>query len=68
MTSHVILFKNMDYAYNVMSKTLLFFFPVVGHGMIVDGHPVVEPWGRRLMASETENKTVKNCSDPGILL
>ncbi|CAN9507907.1 unnamed protein product [Ophioblennius macclurei] len=37
-----------------------------GHGMMVEGHPDVERWGRRLMASESENQTEKNCSEPAI--
>ncbi|XP_022073139.1 sodium/potassium/calcium exchanger 4 isoform X1 [Acanthochromis polyacanthus] len=37
-----------------------------GHGMIVEGHPDLEHWGRRLMASEPENITEKNCSEPAI--
>ncbi|XP_008274966.1 sodium/potassium/calcium exchanger 4 [Stegastes partitus] len=38
-----------------------------GHGMIVEGHPDLEHWGRRLMASVPENKTEeKNCSEPAI--
>ncbi|XP_054871885.1 sodium/potassium/calcium exchanger 4 isoform X3 [Amphiprion ocellaris] len=38
-----------------------------GHGMIVEGHPGLEHWGRRLMASVPENKTEeKNCSEPAI--
>ena len=37
--------------------------------MIVEGHPVAEHWGRRLMASVPDNETVeKNCSEPGMLL
>lgn len=39
---------------------------VSGHGMIVEGHPDLEHWGRRLMASEPDNETeAKNCSEPG---
>lgn len=39
-----------------------------GHGMIVEGHPSVEHWGRRLMASSLDNETEqKNCSEPGTL-
>ncbi|XP_027896349.1 sodium/potassium/calcium exchanger 4 isoform X2 [Xiphophorus couchianus] len=38
-----------------------------GHGMIVEGHPDLEHWGRRLMASRFENDTEsKNCSEPAI--
>ncbi|KAM9703962.1 sodium/potassium/calcium exchanger 4 isoform 3-T3 [Menidia menidia] len=38
-----------------------------GHGMIVEGHPNQEHWGRRLMASALENDTEpKNCSEPAI--
>ncbi|XP_034554826.1 sodium/potassium/calcium exchanger 4 isoform X2 [Notolabrus celidotus] len=38
-----------------------------GHGMIVEGHPNSEHWGRRLMASALENETEpKNCSAPAI--
>nr|XP_046229325.1 sodium/potassium/calcium exchanger 4 isoform X1 [Scatophagus argus] len=38
-----------------------------GHGMTVKGHPVVENWGRRLMASVPDNETEpKNCSEPAI--
>uniref|UniRef100_A0A3B4HBB4 Solute carrier family 24 member 4 n=1 Tax=Pundamilia nyererei TaxID=303518 RepID=A0A3B4HBB4_9CICH len=38
-----------------------------GHGMIVEGHPDHEIWGRRLMASVPENETEeKNCSAPAI--
>ncbi|CAG5928321.1 unnamed protein product [Menidia menidia] len=38
-----------------------------GHGMIVEGHPNLEHWGRRLMASAMENDTEpKNCSEPAI--
>ncbi|MEQ2260090.1 hypothetical protein XENORESO_002312, partial [Xenotaenia resolanae] len=38
-----------------------------GHGMIVEEHPNLEHWGRRLMASKTENDTEpKNCSEPAI--
>lgn len=34
--------------------------------MIVEGHPDLEHWGRRLMASALENETEpKNCSEPG---
>lgn len=34
--------------------------------MIVEGHPDLEHWGRRLMASEPDNETeAKNCSAPG---
>lgn len=42
-------------------------FPVAGHGMVVEGHPSVEQWGRRLMASVPDNETEKNCSEPGML-
>lgn len=38
-----------------------------GHGMIVEGHPSLEHWGRRLMASAPDNETEKNCSEPGML-
>ncbi|XP_027896351.1 sodium/potassium/calcium exchanger 4 isoform X4 [Xiphophorus couchianus] len=35
--------------------------------MIVEGHPDLEHWGRRLMASRFENDTEsKNCSEPAI--
>ncbi|TMS12696.1 Sodium/potassium/calcium exchanger 4, partial [Larimichthys crocea] len=38
-----------------------------GHGMLVEGHPDVEHWGRRLMASVPDNETEqKNCSSPAI--
>lgn len=38
-----------------------------GHGMIVEGHPDHDHWGRRLMASEPDNETEpKNCSSPAI--
>ncbi|XP_030577333.1 LOW QUALITY PROTEIN: sodium/potassium/calcium exchanger 4 [Archocentrus centrarchus] len=38
-----------------------------GHGMILEGHPDYEHWGRRLMASVPENETEqKNCSAPAI--
>ncbi|KAI3363685.1 hypothetical protein L3Q82_001309 [Scortum barcoo] len=38
-----------------------------GHGMIVEGHPSVDHWGRRLMASVPDNETEeKNCSEPAI--
>lgn len=37
-----------------------------GHGMLVEGHPDPERWGRRLMASTPENATEKNCSEPAI--
>ncbi|KAM4529753.1 sodium/potassium/calcium exchanger 4 isoform 1-T1 [Fundulus diaphanus] len=38
-----------------------------GHGMVVEGHPDIEHWGRRLMASMSENDTEpKNCSAPAI--
>ncbi|XP_029965638.1 sodium/potassium/calcium exchanger 4 isoform X1 [Salarias fasciatus] len=37
-----------------------------GHGMMVEGHPDPERWGRRLMASASENQTEKNCSEPAI--
>ncbi|XP_017267523.1 sodium/potassium/calcium exchanger 4 isoform X2 [Kryptolebias marmoratus] len=38
-----------------------------GHGMIVEGHPDLEHWGRKLMASVSENETEpKNCSEPAI--
>lgn len=43
-------------------------FSIAGHGMIVEGHPVTEHWGRRLMASVPENETEKNCSEPGMLI
>ncbi|TWW68774.1 hypothetical protein D4764_19G0005720 [Takifugu flavidus] len=35
-----------------------------GHGMTVEGHPAVEQWGRRLMATSPDNETLKNCSEP----
>lgn len=52
-----------------MSKTVFFvFFSIAGHGMIVEGQPVIDHWGRRLMASAPENGTEeKNCSEPGML-
>lgn len=51
----------------IMSKAVLV-FSVAGHGMLVEGHPDVEHWGRRLMASVPDNETEqKNCSSPGIL-
>ncbi|XP_018517224.1 LOW QUALITY PROTEIN: sodium/potassium/calcium exchanger 4 [Lates calcarifer] len=38
-----------------------------GHGMMVEGHPDLEHWGRRLMASAPDNETEqKNCSEPAI--
>ncbi|XP_061602936.1 sodium/potassium/calcium exchanger 4 isoform X2 [Cololabis saira] len=38
-----------------------------GHGMMVEGHPDLQHWGRRLMASLQENETEpKNCSAPAI--
>ncbi|XP_047243948.1 sodium/potassium/calcium exchanger 4 isoform X2 [Girardinichthys multiradiatus] len=38
-----------------------------GHGMTVEEHPNLEHWGRRLMASKSENDTEpKNCSEPAI--
>ncbi|KAF7668568.1 hypothetical protein LDENG_00003960 [Lucifuga dentata] len=38
-----------------------------GHAMLVEGHPDHEHWGRRLMASASDNETEeKNCSDPAI--
>ncbi|KAK5879875.1 sodium/potassium/calcium exchanger 4 isoform X1 [Pseudochaenichthys georgianus] len=38
-----------------------------GHGMIVEGHPNLEHWGRRLMASVPDNETEqKNCSAPAV--
>ncbi|XP_056261657.1 sodium/potassium/calcium exchanger 4 isoform X2 [Seriola aureovittata] len=38
-----------------------------GHGMLVEGHPNQEHWGRRLMASAPDNETeLKNCSEPAI--
>ncbi|XP_013877713.1 sodium/potassium/calcium exchanger 4 isoform X2 [Austrofundulus limnaeus] len=38
-----------------------------GHGMIVEVHPDLEHWGRRLMAFVSENETEpKNCSEPAI--
>lgn len=38
-----------------------------GHGMIVEGSPDLEHWGRRLMASVPDNDTEpKNCSAPAI--
>ncbi|XP_055362518.1 sodium/potassium/calcium exchanger 4 isoform X1 [Betta splendens] len=38
-----------------------------GHGMVVEGRPDLEHWGRRLMASEPDNETeAKNCSAPAI--
>ncbi|XP_041832543.1 sodium/potassium/calcium exchanger 4 isoform X2 [Melanotaenia boesemani] len=38
-----------------------------GHGMIVEGHPDLDHWGRRLLASVSENETEpKNCSEPAI--
>ncbi len=50
----------------MMSKAVV--FSVAGHGMIVEGHPNVEHWGRRLMASVPDNETEQNCSAPGMLL
>lgn len=39
---------------------------VAGHGMTVEVQPNPEHWGRRLMASESDNETEpKNCSEPG---
>ncbi|XP_035474248.2 sodium/potassium/calcium exchanger 4 isoform X1 [Scophthalmus maximus] len=38
-----------------------------GHGMIVDGQTNLDPWGRRLMASEPLSLIEqKNCSEPAI--
>uniref|UniRef100_A0A8D0D656 Solute carrier family 24 member 4 n=1 Tax=Sander lucioperca TaxID=283035 RepID=A0A8D0D656_SANLU len=37
-----------------------------GHGMLVEGHPDPEHWGRRLMASVPDNETEQNCSAPAI--
>ncbi|XP_062267910.1 sodium/potassium/calcium exchanger 4 isoform X1 [Platichthys flesus] len=38
-----------------------------GHGMLVEGQPHAEYWGRRLMASLPDNETEpKNCSEPAI--
>ncbi|XP_059211968.1 sodium/potassium/calcium exchanger 4 isoform X2 [Centropristis striata] len=37
-----------------------------GHGMLVEGHPNPDHWGRRLMASVSDNETEKNCSDPAV--
>ncbi|XP_075893844.1 sodium/potassium/calcium exchanger 4 isoform X1 [Nelusetta ayraudi] len=38
-----------------------------GHGMTVEGRPVVDRWGRRLMATSQDNETQeKNCSEPAI--
>ncbi|XP_063758882.1 sodium/potassium/calcium exchanger 4 isoform X2 [Eleginops maclovinus] len=38
-----------------------------GHGMVVEGHPNLEHWGRRLMASVPDNETEqKNCSAPAV--
>ncbi|XP_056150757.1 sodium/potassium/calcium exchanger 4 [Lampris incognitus] len=38
-----------------------------GHGMLVEGHPQHEHWGRRLMASAPDNETEeKNCTAPAI--
>uniref|UniRef100_A0A3P8UVM1 Solute carrier family 24 member 4 n=1 Tax=Cynoglossus semilaevis TaxID=244447 RepID=A0A3P8UVM1_CYNSE len=38
-----------------------------GHGMTVEVQPNPEHWGRRLMASESDNETEpKNCSEPAI--
>ncbi|XP_068199444.1 sodium/potassium/calcium exchanger 4 isoform X2 [Antennarius striatus] len=38
-----------------------------GHGMLTEGHSVVEHWGRRLMASAPDNETEqKNCSEPAV--
>lgn len=51
----------------MMSKSVLF-VSIAGHGMIVEGQPVIDHWGRRLMASAPENETEeKNCSEPGML-
>lgn len=50
----------------MISKAVV--FSVAGHGMIVEGHPDAEHWGRRLMASVPDNETEqKNCSAPGML-
>lgn len=36
--------------------------------MTVEGRPVVDRWGRRLMATSQDNETQeKNCSEPGTL-
>ncbi|KAM4522272.1 sodium/potassium/calcium exchanger 4 isoform 2-T2 [Odontesthes bonariensis] len=37
-----------------------------GHGMIVEGHPDLEHWGRRLMASLENETEAQNCSEPAI--
>ncbi|XP_035000593.1 sodium/potassium/calcium exchanger 4 isoform X1 [Hippoglossus stenolepis] len=38
-----------------------------GHGMLVEGQPTAEYWGRRLMASVPDNETEpRNCSEPAI--
>ncbi|XP_071760452.1 sodium/potassium/calcium exchanger 4 isoform X2 [Centroberyx gerrardi] len=38
-----------------------------GHGMLVEGHPDYEHWGRRLMASTPDNETEgKNCTAPAV--
>ncbi|XP_072218731.1 sodium/potassium/calcium exchanger 4 isoform X2 [Leuresthes tenuis] len=37
-----------------------------GHGMIVEGHPDLEHWGRRLMASLENETEPKNCSEPAV--
>ncbi|XP_071402712.1 sodium/potassium/calcium exchanger 4 isoform X2 [Centroberyx affinis] len=38
-----------------------------GHGMLVEGHPDHEHWGRRLMASTPDNETeAKNCTAPAV--
>ena len=43
-------------------------YSFAGHGMIVEGHPDLEQWGRRLMAVVPDNETEqKNCSEPGML-
>lgn len=44
-------------------------YSVSGHGMIVEGSPDLEHWGRRLMASvpDDNNTEPKNCSAPGTL-
>ncbi|KAM3863159.1 sodium/potassium/calcium exchanger 4-like [Diretmus argenteus] len=48
----------------IMSALLL---TKTGHGMLVEGPPDYEHWGRRLMASMPDNKTErKNCTEPAI--
>lgn len=50
---------------SLMELSLLCF---AGHGMTAEGHPIIDHWGRRLMATPADNDTEeKNCSEPGTL-